>query len=138
MSHAHHHNAGTLQLAWQRATTSLNLLAIGGSFVACAAWVAADAHHYPNTGWWEFPLAWLMIGFMSSLPFLLTLSFLREGDAEWQRTLTITANLAYAVIGLASLYRHLAGGRSDAMEVASMWLAPVALLGAVYLVFHQD
>lgn len=138
MSHAHHPGPGAARLAVRRATTSLQLLAVGASFVAAGAWMAADAHHYPNAGWWEFPLAWLMVGFVGSLPFLLTLAFLHEGDAEWQRTVTITANLAYAVIGFASLYRHLAGGRSDAMEMGSMWLAPVALLGAGYLLIHRD
>lgn len=137
MNHAHHPGAGAAQLACQRATASLNLLGIGASFVAAAAWVAADTHHYPNAGWWEFPLTWLVIGLMSSLPFLFTLAYLREGEAEWERITTITANLAYAAIGFAALYRHLAGGRSDAMEIGSMWLAPVALLGAGYLLFHR-
>lgn len=78
------------------------------------------------------------MGFISSLPFHFTLIYLREGDTEWQRIATVTANLGCALMGFASLYRHLPGGRSDTLEMASMWLAPVALLGAVYLVFHQD
>lgn len=109
---------GAARLAGRRATVSLNLLAIGTSFVACAAWVAADAHNFPNAAWWEFPLSWLVIGFMTSLPFLFTLAYLREGDTEWYCIATITGSLAYTVIGLASLYRHLAGRRSDALELA--------------------
>jgi len=126
------------QQAFRRVTASLNLLAIGASFVAAAAWVSADARHYPVAAWWEFALAWLVIGFMISLPFLFTQASLREGDTEWQRIATITGNLAYAVIGFASLYRHLSGDQVDALEMASLWLAPVALLGAVYLAVNQD
>jgi hypothetical protein len=121
-------------IPYKRTVVSTNILAIAVSVLAVVPY--AKAIFDTNLGMvsWEPIAVFLFAAFFATLPFVLVLDFVKEGSSGRFRYLVIFFLLGYVLSGCINLYGATTGKSINTLELATIVLAPVALLSALFLI----